>query len=165
MEPEQSHYVGTPPAGEDAGKPPEMDGAAAQPGEPRGARITKGPASGGAPGGAATSQVERSAWLRDDDYWRTVTYMAATGRRPSARSASRPLSPPERFRSPSPLRSVVVLILVIALIILISVGVIIAGNVAAAHITIPTNIPGVTLPTATPASHATATPVATPKKK
>lgn len=167
MEPEQVQEVDTPPATQDAdhgagANSATPNGAGGNPGMPRDARVTRALGPDGALHGDAAPQVERSAWLRDENYWRTVTYMTATGRRPGSQTKSRPLAPPDRFRSSNPLRSAAVLIVVIALIILIPVGVVIAGNVAAAHITIPSNIPGITLPTATPVSHETVTPAVTP---
>ena len=137
--------------------------------EPHEPRVTRAPESASAPASAARSgppTVQRSAWLRDDDYWRTVTYMSATGRRPGDKLATRPLPRPERFPVSKPIRSAVVLLIVVALIILIPIGVVIAGNAASHIITLPNSIPaipGITQPTATPVpTHA---PTPTPKKK
>ena len=171
MEPEMLQGVGTPPsgleAGQDASHTVEGENASTHTGAARASRITRalepdGSLTGDAP--SAPPQVERSAWLRDDDYWRKVTYISATGRRPGDRLATRPLPRPERFRVRSPYRSGAVLALVIALIILIPVGVVMAGN-AAAHFSIPTTIPGITQPTVTPTFTPVHTPTATPKKK
>lgn len=114
--------------------------------------------------------VNRSAWLRDDDYWRTVTYRSATGHLPAAQApSSRPLPRPRRFSAMSPFRSGLILLLVIGLVVMIPVGVIVAANVAVTHLTLPANIPGISAPTvaptATPASHPTVIPTLTPKKK
>jgi hypothetical protein len=135
---------------------------------PREPRVTRALESASAPASDARTgpnTVQQSAWLRDDDYWRTVTYMSATGRRPGDKLATRPLPRPERFPASRPIRSAVVLLIVVALIILIPIGVVIAGS-AASHITIPNiipAIPGINQPTATPVpTHA---PTPAPKKK
>ncbi len=158
MEPDVSQGVDISQSGQDADHAARMDGAAVQTGAPREARVTRALESDAEPA------VERSSWLRDDDYWRKVTYISATGRRPGDRLATRPLPRPDRFRKSSPLRSIVILALVIALIVLIPVGVVMAAR-AAAQLTLPSVIPGVSQPTVTPVSHATVTSTATPKKK
>jgi len=137
-------------------------------GAPREARVTRALApdetlKGGAE--PAPASVARAAWLRDEEYWRNVTYISATGRRPGDRPVTRPLPRPDRFQRPEPLRSSAALVLVIALIILIPIGVVVAWHETAGHITIPTSIPGITEPTVTPATTPTLTPTATPKKK
>ncbi len=169
MEPEQSHEVGVPSAEQDADHAGAADSVLAPTQAPHGERGARALASEAAANGETAPHVERSAWLRDDDYWRTVTYMAATGKRPSIRFASRPLPAPDRFRPSSPARSMVVLALVVALIILIPVGVVVAENIASAHLSLPSKFPGITLPTSTPAISGTVTPTvaptATPKKK
>lgn len=112
--------------------------------------------------------VQSEAWLKQDDYWQRTTYIAVTGRHTAQRPPTRPLPRPNRFRRPSPLRSVVILALTLALMALIPIGVLVAQREAAAHIKIPTSIPGLSQPTATPTHAATTTPVkptATPKKK
>ncbi len=176
MEPDMSQGVETPPSGQgasqDVGHAAGADGApthnaGAATGAARAPRITRAldpdeALNGDAP--SAPPQVEQSAWLRDDDYWRKVTYISATGRRPGDRLATRPLPRPERFRARSSLHSAVILALVIVLIILIPVGVVMAGN-AAAHFSIPTTIPGITQPTVTPTFTPAHSPTATPKKK
>jgi hypothetical protein len=167
MDPETSAGVGAPLSGQDASAGPpsagaEMGASPAPEVAPREARVTRTLASDGA--ADAKPQVERSAWLRDEDYWRKVTYMSATGRRPGDRLATRPLPRPDRFPTPSRLRSTIILSLVIALMILTPIGIIVARN-AVSHITIPTTIPGFTQPTVTPAPAPTLTPTATPKKK
>lgn len=109
--------------------------------------------------------VERAAWLRDDDYWRKVTYMSATGRHAAERAATRPLPRPDRFRKRSPLRSLIILALVIGLIVLIPIGVVTAERMAS-QIVLPANIPGINQPTEVPATHTPPLkPTATPKHK
>ncbi len=115
--------------------------------------------------------VDSDAWLKHDDYWQRMTYIAVTGRQTAQRPPTRPLPRPHRFRQPSPLRSAVILLLTLALIVLIPLGVVVAQYEAAAHIKLPTsmpNIPGLTRPTAAPTHAPTVTPAkptATPKKK
>lgn len=130
--------------------------------KPQAARVTRSLE----PEPFARPLVDRSAWLRDDDYWRTVTYRSATGHLPAVQSpSSRPLPRPRRFSATSPFRSGLILLLVIGLIVMIPVGVIVAANVATTHLTLPAIIPGIGAPTATPASHPTVIPTLTPKKK
>ena len=111
--------------------------------------------------------VEHRAWLRQDDYWKRTTYIAATGRHTTAAPHTRALPRPNRFHQPTPIRSTIVLALIVGMVILIPVGVVRAQHWAESHITLPSTIPGVTAPapthTATPAKHRT--PTATPKKK
>lgn len=113
--------------------------------------------------------VDRSAWLRDDDYWRTVTYRSATGHLPAVQGPSRPLPRPQRFSATAPFRSGLILLLVIGLVVMIPVGVVVAANVATTHLTLPAIIPGIipstSTPIATPTSHPTVIPTLTPKKK
>lgn len=139
-----------------------------------------GPVTGEAVGGArvtrkievasfsaddAPPSVERRAWLRDDDYWRKVTYMSATGRRAGDRPPTRPLPRPDRFAARSPWRSLVILALVIALIILIPYGVITVAREASKFV-LPGNIPGISQPTAVPPTYTPAPkPTATPHHK
>ncbi len=169
MEQEKSHEMDVPSAEQDADLAGTAESAVAPPRAPRSERVTRALASEGAAESEMTPQVEKSAWLRDDDYWRTVTFMAATGKRPSIQLPSRPLPVPDRFRPSSPTRSMAVLALVVALIILIPLGVVVAGDIASAYITLPAKIPGISLPTITPANSGTLTPTvaptATPKKK
>lgn len=109
--------------------------------------------------------VERAAWLRDDDYWRKVTYMSATGRHAAARAETRPLPRPDRFRKRSPLRSLVILALVIGLIVFIPIGVVTVERMASQFV-LPANIPGINQPTEVPATHTPPLkPTATPKHK
>ena len=111
--------------------------------------------------------VEHRAWLRQDDYWKRTTYIAATGRHTATAPRTRALPRPNRFHQPRPIRSGIVLILIVGVIALVPVGVVRAQRWAEQHISLPSTIPGVTLPapthTATPAKHGT--PTATPKKK
>jgi hypothetical protein len=167
MEPEMSQGVDDPSSGQGAGLAEGRDAPPAHTGAPRDPHVTQTlepdtTLTGG--DGATPPAVKQSAWLKDDDYWRNVTYMSATGRHPASRPATRPLPRPDRFPTPSRLRSGVVLILVIALIILVPVGVVMAGN-AASHFTIPGNIPGISPPTVTSTPIPTHAPTATPKKK
>jgi hypothetical protein len=163
MEPELPQRASDPPSGGDAGQDVEAGGAPSAGSHPRG-RVTRALDPAGEPDHEAEPpQVERSAWLKDDNFWRTETYMTATGRRPSVQAAARPLPPPRRFRAPTPLRSAMVLLLVLALMVLIPIGVVMAGREAAGHLTLPGKIPGITVPTLTPI-HPNATPSATPKK-
>lgn len=164
MEPEMSQGVDASQSSQDADHTARVDSAAVQTGAPRGARVTQAFAPDSASQSDEAPVVERSSWLRDDDYWRKVTYISATGRRPGDRIATRPLPRPDRFHKRSPLQSIVILTLVIALIILIPVGVVMAAR-AAAQLTLPSVIPGISQPTASPVNHATVTPTATPKKK
>ena len=110
--------------------------------------------------------VEHRAWLKKDDYWRRTTYIAVTGRHTAALPRTRRLPPPRRFRNPRPVRSGLVLALVIALIVLIPFG-IVAMQRQVANIHLPSNIPGVTVPTPshTPTPTVTVKPTSTPKKK
>ncbi|HEU0028639.1 MAG TPA: hypothetical protein VFQ25_16145 [Ktedonobacterales bacterium] len=171
MEPERSEGADAPLLPQNIGVATGEDVPPPYPDAPRDPRVTRALEPEGAPASDAPdgpSTVERSAWLRDEEYWRTVTYMSATGRRPGDKLATRPLPRPERFRASSPMRSATVLALVIALIFLIPIGVVIAGN-AASHITIPNTIPitipGISQPTATPTPVPTHAPTPTPKKK
>jgi hypothetical protein len=109
--------------------------------------------------------VERAAWLRDDDYWRKVTYMSATGRQAAVRPATRPLPRPDRFNKRSPLRSIAILLLVIALIICLPIGVVTAERMASQFV-LPGAIPGINQPTEVPATHTPPVkPTATPRHK
>ena len=126
--------------------------------EPEGARVTRKIEVAGV-SDEAPPTVARGAWLRDDDYWRKVTYMSATGRRASDRPETRPLPRPDRFAARSPLRSLATLALVVALIILIPVGVVAAAQ-EASKLALPANIPGISQPTEVPA---TLTPSPKPK--
>lgn len=127
---------------------------ATAPGDPQRARVTRAlePATD-----AAEVSVSRRLWIKEEDYWRKITYMSATGRRPSVSPPSRALPRPDRFRRWSPLTSLVVLALVVGLVVFIAVGVVMAERVAAS-ITLPGAVPGLTLPTTTPTHHATVTP-------
>lgn len=111
--------------------------------------------------------VEHRAWLRQDDYWKRTTYIAATGRHTATAPQMRALPRPNRFRQPTPIRSAIVLLLIVGMIVLIPVGVGRAQHWAETHITLPSTIPGITTPapthTTTPGKRAT--PTATPKKK
>lgn len=111
--------------------------------------------------------VETRAWLKQDDYWKRTTYIAVTGRHTAAAPGTRPLPRPKRFQRRSRVRSLLILALTLALIVLIPLGVVVAQQEAAAHIKLPTNIPGLSqpTPTLTPAPTATTKPTATPKKK
>ena len=132
---------------------------------PLGPRITHRLASDALDDDEGPPSVHRAAWLRDDDYWRKVTFMSATGRRPGERPTARPLPRPDRFAARSPVRSVAILALVVALIILIPIGVITAERVAS-QIILPANIPGISQPTAAPPTHTpTVKPTATPRHK
>ena len=134
-------------------------------------------ASAGAAGEALSEvderpTVEHGAWLKQDDYWKRTTYVAATGRQTASAPASRPMPRPSRFRKPAPVRSSFLLLLTLALIVLIPLGVLAAQRYGEAHIKLPTNIlniPGIVQPhTPTSVSTRTTTPVkptATPKKK
>jgi hypothetical protein len=113
----------------------------------------------------APPSVERAAWLRDDDYWRKVTYMSATGRHPGVQPSTRPLPRPDRFAARSPLRSLMILALVVALIILIPIGVVTAAR-EASKLILPANFPGISQPTEVPPTHTPGPkPTATPQHK
>jgi hypothetical protein len=118
--------------------------------------------------GGVRPTVESQAWLKQDDYWQRTTYIAVTGRHTAAAPPTRPLPRPHRFRKSSRVRSILVLALTLALIVVIPMGVVMAQRAAQTHITLPTNIPGLTEPTQpihTPAATATIKPTVTPKKK
>jgi hypothetical protein len=84
-------------------------------------------------------------------------YMSATGKHPVIGGPTIPLYRPTRFRSVSPLRSMVILLLVVGLIIGIPVGVIMADR-ATSNLQLP-GLPGIQ---GIPGISATATPVTTP---
>lgn len=111
--------------------------------------------------------VEHRAWLRQDDYWKRTTYIAATGRHTATAPRTRALPRPDRFRQPRPIRSGIILLLIVGVIVLVPAGVGRAQRWAEQHINLPSTIPGISAPapthTATPAKHGT--PTATPKKK
>lgn len=110
--------------------------------------------------------VEHRAWLRQDDYWKRTTYIAATGRHTRSAPKTRQLPRPKRFRGPTPIRSSLTFVLIVALIVLVPIGVIRARSWAESHIVLPSTIPGISQPTAThtatPAKSVKKTP--TPKK-
>ncbi len=106
--------------------------------------------------------VEHQAWLKEDDYWQRSTYIAVTGRQTVSLKQTRPLPRPDRFRKPSLWRSMTIFGLTIALIVLIPLGVIFTQRMAAEHLKLPTSIPGLSQPTASPVGTHTITP--TPKK-
>jgi hypothetical protein len=106
--------------------------------------------------------VEHKAWLKEDDYWQRSTYIAVTGRQTVSLKQTRPLPRPDRFRKLSLWRSMTIFGLTIALIVLIPLGVIFAQRAAADHLKLPTSIPGLSQPTASPVGTHTITP--TPKK-
>jgi hypothetical protein len=126
------------------GQPAQQD--ARETGSPR---ISSGPATDATP-----ANIDRTSWIQDDDSFRTVMYMSATGKHPVIGGPTIPLYRPTRFRSASPLRSMVILLLVVGLIIGIPVGVIMADR-ATSNLQLP-GLPGI------PGISATATPVTTP---
>lgn len=125
-------------------------------------RISSGPATD-----ATSTNIDRASWIQEDDSFRTVMYMSATGKHPVIGGPTVPLYRPTRFRSASPLRSMVILLLVVGLIIIIPVGVILADR-ATSNIQLPglPAIPGVSA-TATPllTPSITVSPTKTPTKK
>ncbi|HEX9039108.1 MAG TPA: hypothetical protein VF808_19150 [Ktedonobacterales bacterium] len=132
---------------------------------PGGARITRKIEAAGDFDDDGPPTVERAAWLRDDDYWRKVTYMSATGKRPAARAETRPLSRPGRAAPPSRMRSLAILALVVGFMIVVPVGVATAAR-EASRLVFPSNIPGISQPTTVPATLTpTVKPTATPKRK
>lgn len=130
-----------------------------------GARVTRKIEVAGVREDDPPPSVDRGAWLRDDDYWRKVTYMSATGRRAGDRPPTRPLPRPDRFAARSPLRSLMILALVVALVVLIPFGVVTAAR-EASKLVLPANIPGISQPTEVPPTHTPAPkPTATPHHK
>lgn len=109
--------------------------------------------------------VKHQAWLKNDDYWQRSTYIALTGRQTAAPHQTRPIPRPERFQKQSTLRSLTILGLTLALIVFIPIGVIVANNLGATHLKMPTSLPGLAQPTTTPVSTHTVTATPTPKKK
>lgn len=145
------------------GRPASQDTSAASPEAPGMSGARSAPLSPTPATDATPANIDRSSWIQEDDSVRAVLYMSATGKHPLIGGPTVPLYRPNRFHSPSPLRSMVILLVVVALIIVIPIGVILADRATSSI-----QIPGISGGSATETPATTTTPAVTvtvtPKK-